>query len=356
MNIMWNGALLRSGVSLLNRRATLSIQNASLITSQQRQQVRLKHSTPLNTLVMFVPQQEAWVVERMGKFHRILDPGLNLLIPVLDKVRYVQSLKEIAIDIPQQTAISMDNVTINIDGVLYLRILDPYRACYGVEDPEFAVTQIAQTTMRSEIGKITLDTLFKERESLNHNIVIAINQAADAWGISCLRYEIRDIRMPVRVQEAMQMQVEAERKKRASILESEGTKAAEINIAEGKKQSRILSSEAEKTELINSAEGSAEAVVVAGEARARSIELIAESLNKNNGGNAASLAVAEKYVVAFSELAKTNNTLILPANTGDVTHMVTQAMAIYKNLQTTDAIQGVMGPKSEEEPSEKLKE
>eukprot|EP00096_Caligus_rogercresseyi_P009581 TRINITY_DN3278_c0_g1_i1.p1 TRINITY_DN3278_c0_g1~~TRINITY_DN3278_c0_g1_i1.p1 ORF type:complete len:302 (-),score=72.84 TRINITY_DN3278_c0_g1_i1:95-1000(-) len=287
---------------------------------------------------MFVPQQEAWVVERMGKFHRILDPGLNLLIPLLDKVKYVQSLKEIAIDIPQQTAISMDNVTINIDGVLYLRILDPYKASYGVEDPEFAITQIAQTTMRSEIGKITMDTLFKERESLNLNIVAAINQAADAWGITCLRYEIRDIRMPTRVQDAMQMQVEAERKKRASILESEGIKAAEINIAEGKKQSRILSSEAQKTELINAAQGSAQAVVAAGEARAKSIELIAESLKQRHGQNAASLAVAEKYVSAFGELAKTNNTLILPSNTGDVTHMVAQAMTIYKNLHNSEAL------------------
>eukprot|EP00096_Caligus_rogercresseyi_P009583 TRINITY_DN3278_c0_g1_i4.p1 TRINITY_DN3278_c0_g1~~TRINITY_DN3278_c0_g1_i4.p1 ORF type:complete len:352 (-),score=79.70 TRINITY_DN3278_c0_g1_i4:95-1150(-) len=337
---MWNGVLFRRGVRLSSRWVTPS-HLQSIASSSPRLSsypIRLKHSTPLNTLVMFVPQQEAWVVERMGKFHRILDPGLNLLIPLLDKVKYVQSLKEIAIDIPQQTAISMDNVTINIDGVLYLRILDPYKASYGVEDPEFAITQIAQTTMRSEIGKITMDTLFKERESLNLNIVAAINQAADAWGITCLRYEIRDIRMPTRVQDAMQMQVEAERKKRASILESEGIKAAEINIAEGKKQSRILSSEAQKTELINAAQGSAQAVVAAGEARAKSIELIAESLKQRHGQNAASLAVAEKYVSAFGELAKTNNTLILPSNTGDVTHMVAQAMTIYKNLHNSEAL------------------
>merc|ERR1719422_3035695 len=222
----------------------------------------------------------------MGAYNRILSPGLNILIPVLDKVKYVQSLKEITIDIPQQSAITKDNVVINIDGVLYLRIIDPYKASYGVEDPEFAITQLAQTTMRSEIGKITLDTLFRERELLNKGIVIAINSAADAWGIECLRYEIRDIRMPTRVQEAMQMQVEAERKKRAAILESEGIKSAEINVAEGKKQSRILASEAEKQELINAAQGAAEAVVAAGQARARSIEMVSKSLCSDNGQNA----------------------------------------------------------------------
>jgi len=282
---------------------------------------------------MFVPQQEAWVVERMGKYQKILEPGMNFLIPLLDKVKYVQSLKEIAIEIPQQTAITIDNVTLNIDGVLYLRIKDPYKASYGVEDPEFAITQLAQTTMRSEIGKITLDTLFRERELLNKGIVIAINSAADAWGIECLRYEIRDIRMPHRVQEAMQMQVEAERKKRAAILESEGIKSAEINVAEGKKQSRILASEAEKQELINEAQGQAEAVIAAGKARAQSIELVSKALCGENGQNAAALAVAEKYVGAFGELAKTNNTLILPANTGDVSSMVAQAMTIYGQLE-----------------------
>lgn len=283
---------------------------------------------------MFVPQQEAWVVERMGRFHRILDPGLNLLVPILDRVKYVQSLKEIAIDIPQQTAITIDNVTLNIDGVLYLRVKDPHRASYGVEDPEFAITQLAQTTMRSEIGKITLDTLFRERELLNQGIVTAINHAADAWGIVCMRYEIREIRMSNRIQEAMQMQVEAERKKRAAILESEGTKAANINVAEGKKQAQILSSEAEMQQLINEAQGQAEAIVLAGQARAKSIELVAKALEEGNGQNAASLAVAEKYVQAFQELARTNNTIILPANAGDVSGMVAQAMTIYKKLGT----------------------
>merc|ERR1719180_539129 len=242
---------------------------------------------------MFVPQQEAWLVERMGKFNTNLEPGLNFLIPILDKVKYVQSLKEIAIDIPGQQAISMDNVAINIDGILYLRIMDPYKASYGIEDPEFAITQLAQTTMRSEIGKISLDMLFKERENLNIQIVRAINGASEAWGIQSMRYEIRDIRLPERIQEAMQMQVEAERKKRAAILESEGKKASEINIAEGQKQAKILASEAEKAMLINQATGAAEAVIVAGEARAKSLKMVAEALGSERGANAASLTVAE---------------------------------------------------------------
>lgn len=320
------------------------------------QQVRFRSSTPINTMVMFVPQQEAWVVERMGKFSKILEPGVNVLIPVLDKVKYVQSLKEIAIDIPSQTAITIDNVTLNIDGVLYLRVRDAYKASYGVEDPEFAITQLAQTTMRSEIGKITLDTLFRERDNLNTAIVIAINQASEDWGIQCMRYEIRDIRMPSRVQEAMQMQVEAERKKRAAILESEGIKTAEINIAEGKKQSKILQSEAEKQQLINEAQGTAEAVIAAGRARAQSIEMVSKALGAANGSNAASLAVAEKYVTAFQELAKTNNTLILPSNTGDVSAMVAQAMGIYNQLKDKQPQITVTSQSSLEEGSDQKEE
>merc|ERR1719439_156926 len=219
----------------------------------------------------------------MGAYNRILSPGLNFLIPVLDKVKYVQSLKEIAIDIPQQSAITKDNVAVNIDGVLYLRIMDAHKASYGVEDPEFAITQLAQTTMRSEIGKMEMDGLFKERENLNISIVQSINLASEAWGIQCMRYEIRDIKLPERIQLAMQMQVEAERKKRALVLESEGKKASEINIAEGKKQAKILASEAEKTRLINQAVGAAEAVIVAGEARAKSIEAIAQALASQKG-------------------------------------------------------------------------
>ncbi|GJQ80238.1 hypothetical protein Trydic_g23811 [Trypoxylus dichotomus] len=309
------------------------ISNLPKVTPQSRYvTVRHRSSTPINTVIMFVPQQEAWVVERMGKFHRILDPGLNILIPVIDKVKYVQSLKEIAIDVPKQSAITSDNVTLNIDGVLYLRIIDPYLASYGVEDPEFAITQLAQTTMRSELGKIALDKVFRERENLNVCIVDSINKASEAWGITCLRYEIRDIKLPSRVQEAMQMQVEAERKKRAAILESEGVREADINVAEGKRQARILASEAEKQEHINKAAGEAAAMLAIADARATGLKLVAGSLGTKMGANAASLSIAEQYVHAFNKLAKNNNTLILPANAGDVSNMVAQAMSIYNKL------------------------
>jgi len=285
-----------------------------------------------NTIINFVPQQEAWVIERMGKFHKILEPGLNILIPILDRIKYVQSLKEIAIEIPQQGAITLDNVQLQIDGVLYMRVIDPYKASYGVDDPEFAVTQLAQTTMRSEVGKISLDTVFKEREQLNVSIVEAINKAAEPWGLVCMRYEIRTMTMPARIQEAMQMQVEAERKKRAAILESEGQRDAAINVAEGEKQSRILASEAQMQEKINEARGVATAIEMQGEARRKAIDLVAAALNKQGGHHAASLVVAEQYVKAFGKLAKDSNTLIVPANANDVNSMVTQALTVYKQV------------------------
>ncbi|KAG8131353.1 hypothetical protein E2320_017969, partial [Naja naja] len=287
---------------------------------------------PMNTVVLFVPQQEAWVVERMGRFHRILEPGLNFLIPLLDRIRYVQSLKEIVINVPEQSAITHDNVTLQIDGVLYLRIMDPYKASYGVEDPEYAVTQLAQTTMRSELGKLSLDKVFRERESLNASIVYAINQASDYWGIRCLRYEIKDIHVPPRVKESMQMQVEAERRKRATVLESEGIRESAINVAEGKKQAQILASEAEKRERINQASGDASAILVKAQAKAEAIGLLSMALTQQNGNMAASLSVAEQYVQAFSQLAKESNTILLPTSTGDVTSMVAQAMSIYSSL------------------------
>ena len=253
---------------------------------------------------------------------------------MLDNVSYVQSLKEIAIDIPQQSAITSDNVKLDIDGVLYLKVVDPYLASYGVEDPEFAITQIAQTTMRSEIGKIHLDSVFKERELLNIAIVEAINTASESWGLACLRYEIRDITLPERVQEAMQMQVEAERKKRAAILESEGIREAEINVAEGKKQSRILSSEAMKIEQINEAKGLAEAITRQAEAKATAIQRVGGSLNSAQGSNAASFNIAEQYIKAFSNLAQTNNTLIMSSDASDVAKMSAHALQVYKTIST----------------------
>ncbi|CAK9296107.1 unnamed protein product [Gordionus sp. m RMFG-2023] len=292
-------------------------------------------------MMMFVPQQEAWIIERMGKFNRILQPGLNFLLPFIERVRYVQNLKEIPIEIPQQGAITADNVGLTLDGVLYLKIFDPYKASYGVEDPEFAISQLAQTNMRSEIGKISLDSVFKERESLNIMIVASINKASEAWGISCLRYEIRDVKLPNRVQEAMQMQVEAERKKRAAILESEGMRESAINIAEGEKSARIMSSEAEKAEKINVANGEAEGLIAKAIARSKSLDIISKALSLKDGKSAASFAIAEQYVKTFGNLAKQNNTLILPAQTGDVSSMVAQALSIFKsisNASKSDAI------------------
>ncbi|NXJ15238.1 STML2 protein, partial [Odontophorus gujanensis] len=321
----------RAGPELL-RRAPLLKRPAWLAPAPQR----LNSGLPVNIGVLFVPQQEAWVVERMGKFHRILEPGLNFLIPLLDRIRYVQSLKEIVINVPEQSAVTLDNVTLQIDGVLYLRVMDPYKASYGVEDPEYAVTQLAQTTMRSELGKLSLD---RERESLNANIVDAINQASDCWGIRCLRYEIKDIHVPPRVKESMQMQVEAERRKRATVLESEGTRESAINVAEGQKQAQILASEAEKAEQINKAAGrEANAMLVRAKAKAEAIQLLAAALAQQHGSAAASLSVAEQYVSAFSKLAKDSNTVLLPTNTGDVTHMVAQALGIYTTLTKTQAV------------------
>ncbi|NXJ70018.1 STML2 protein, partial [Rostratula benghalensis] len=312
---------------------------------------RWSSGLPVNIGVLFVPQQEAWVVERMGKFHRILEPGLNFLIPLLDRIRYVQSLKEIVINVPEQSAVTLDNVTLQIDGVLYLRVMDPYKASYGVEDPEYAVTQLAQTTMRSELGKLSLDRVFRERESLNANIVDAINQASDYWGIRCLRYEIKDIHVPPRVKESMQMQVEAERRKRAMVLESEGTRESAINVAEGQKQAQILASEAEKAEQINKAAGrEANAVLVKARAKAEAIQLLAAALAQQHGSAAASLSVAEQYVSAFSKLAKDSNTLLLPANAGDVTSMVAQALGIYSTLTKPQAVKTQEVPPAREDP------
>ncbi|XP_033952153.1 stomatin-like protein 2, mitochondrial [Pseudochaenichthys georgianus] len=323
-------ALCRTGGALLQQ--TQRAAPRLWVTPAQQ---RWASSLPMNTVVLFVPQQESWVVERMGRFHRILEPGLNFLIPVLDRIGYVQNLKEMVIDVPEQSAVSLDNVTLQIDGVLYLRILDPYKASYGVEDPQYAVTQLAQTTMRSELGKLTLDKVFRERESLNSNIVQSINQASDEWGIRCLRYEIKDIYVPPRVKESMQMQVEAERKKRATVLESEGTREAAINIAEGHKQAQILASEGEKAEQINNASGEAQAVLAKAEAKSKAIRMLSDALTEQNGNAAASLSVAEQYVSAFSKLAKETNTILLPSSTGDISSMVTQAMTIYSSLAKT---------------------
>ncbi|KAF1975015.1 hypothetical protein BU23DRAFT_459504 [Bimuria novae-zelandiae CBS 107.79] len=294
---------------------------------------------PANTIIRFVPQQTAWIVERMGKFHRILQPGLAVLLPVIDKIAYVKSLKENALEIPSQSAITADNVTLELDGVLYTRVFDAYKASYGVEDAEYAISQLAQTTMRSEIGQLSLDHVLKERANLNANITAAINEAAQDWGVTCLRYEIRDIHAPAPVVEAMHRQVTAERSKRAEILESEGQRQSAINIAEGKKQSVILASEALRAERINMGSGEAEAILLKAQATASSIDAVARSIaqGKDAAQGAVSLSVAEKYVDAFANLAKEGTSVIVPGNVGDIGGMIASAMAVYGKVNNANA-------------------
>ncbi|ETS78587.1 hypothitical protein [Pestalotiopsis fici W106-1] len=288
-------------------------------------------SLPANTVIRFVPQQTAWIVERMGKFNRILPPGLTVLVPFIDRIAYVKSLKEQAFEIPSQSAITADNVTLELDGVLYTRVFDAYKASYGVEDAEYAISQLAQTTMRSEIGQLTLDHVLKERAALNTNITAAINEAAQAWGVTCLRYEIRDIHAPAAVVEAMHRQVTAERSKRAEILDSEGQRQSAINIAEGKKQSVILASEALKAEQINRASGEAEAILMKAKASAAGIDAIARSIETGGGAaqGAVSLSVAEKYVDAFGKLARESTAIVVPGNVGDLGGMIATGLSVY---------------------------
>lgn len=286
----------------------------------------------------------------MGKFNRILKPGLAILWPFLDKIAYVKSLKEAAIEIPSQSAITADNVTLELDGVLYTRVFDAYKASYGVEDAEYAISQLAQTAMRSEIGQMTLDHVLKERASLNTHITVAINEAAQDWGVICLRYEIRDIHAPEGVVEAMHRQVTAERSKRAEILESEGQRQSAINIAEGRKQSVILASEALKSEQINMAIGEAEAILMKAKASAAGIDVVAESIEKGGSSaqGAVSLTIAEKYVDAFAQLAKKGTAVVVPGNVGDIGSMIASAMAVYSKVG--DSHSRIVAPRSTKEP------
>ncbi len=288
--------------------------------------------------VKIVPEQEAWIVERLGRFQNKLAPGLNILIPYVDSVSYKHSLKEQAIDVPEQGGITRDNVTLTLDGVIYVRIIDPVAASYGVNDPVFAVIQLAQTTMRSEIGKLTMDETFEERERLNSNIVNAINEAAKTWGIQCMRYEIRNINPPSTVLKAMEMQVAAERQKRAEILESEGKRQAQINMAEGQKQSVVLQSEAAMTDQVNRAKGEAEAIRSVAEATAAGIKIVASSISQSGGADAVSLKIAQEYVAAFEKLAKQSTTLIIPANAADVGSMVAQGLTVFEKLRTANPV------------------
>jgi regulator of protease activity HflC (stomatin/prohibitin superfamily) len=273
-----------------------------------------------------VPQQSAYVVERLGRYSRTLGAGFHILVPFIDSVQYKHSLKETAIDIPEQICITRDNVQVAIDGILYLKVLDPERASYGINDHRFAITQLAQTALRSEVGKIELDRTFEERTNINTQVVNELDKASEPWGIKVLRYEIKNITPPKDVLNAMEKQMRAEREKRAVILTSEGERDAAINQAEGEKQQVIKASEAKKQQQINEAEGAAAAIMAIATATAEGLRKVAESTQIPGGYEAVQLRVAEQYIGKFGDLAKTSNTLVLPANVADVGSMLALAM------------------------------
>jgi regulator of protease activity HflC (stomatin/prohibitin superfamily) len=273
-----------------------------------------------------VPQQSAYVVERLGKYAATLDAGFHILLPFIDRIRYKHSLKETAIDIPEQVCITRDNVQVSVDGILYLKVLNPQRASYGISDYNFALIQLGQTTLRSEIGKIELDRTFEERTNINIQVVNELDKASDPWGVKVLRYEIKNITPPKGVLDAMEKQMRAEREKRAVILTSEGERDAAINQAEGEKQQVIKASEAKKQQQINEADGAAAAILAIAQATAQGLRKVAETIQMPGGQEAVQLRVAEQYITKFGELAKTTNTLILPATVSDVGSMIAVAM------------------------------
>jgi regulator of protease activity HflC (stomatin/prohibitin superfamily) len=280
--------------------------------------------------VKVVPQQNAWVVERLGKFHGVLQPGLNIVIPFIDRIAYKHSLKEVPLDTPSQVCITKDNTQLQVDGVLYFQVTDPQRASYGASNYILAITQLAQTTLRSVIGKLELDKTFEEREFINHSVVTAIDEAAMNWGVKVLRYEIKDITPPNAILHAMQAQITAEREKRALIASSEGRKQEQINIATGEREAAIAKSEGDKQAQINVALGEASAIVAIADATAKAIRQVAAATQEPGGMSAVNLKVAERFVDAFGKLAKENNTLIVPANLADVSSLISAAMTVVK--------------------------
>lgn len=282
--------------------------------------------------VKFVPQNRAFLVERFGKFQSTKEAGLNFIIPFIDRIAADRSLKEQAVDVPEQSAITKDNISLSVDGVLYFRVLDPYKATYGVDNYVFAVTQLAQTTMRSELGKMELDKTFEERDMLNTNIVAAINDAAGPWGIQVLRYEIKDIVPPHSVMEAMEAQMKAERVKRAQILESEGDRQAAINRAEGEKASVVLAAEAEKAEQVLRAEGEAKAIVAVAAAQAEALNKVGVAANTVEGQKAIQLDLATKAIEAKQAIAKESSVVLLPDGSTEAASVVAQAMTVINAM------------------------
>ncbi len=280
--------------------------------------------------VNVVPQQHAWVVERLGKYHSTFAPGLNTIIPFFDRIAYKHVLKEIPLDVPPQVCITRDNTQLQVDGILYFQITDAMRASYGSSNYLAAITQLAQTTLRSVIGKMELDKTFEERDHINVTIVNAIDESAANWGVKVLRYEIKDLTPPESILHSMQAQITAEREKRALIAASEGRKQEQINIATGEREAAIARSEGEKQASINRAEGQAAAIIALAEANANALRQIAAAIAEPGGQDAVNLKVAEQYVHAFGELAKTNNSIIVPANLSDISGLIASAMQIVK--------------------------
>jgi regulator of protease activity HflC (stomatin/prohibitin superfamily) len=276
-----------------------------------------------------VPQQSAFIIERLGKYSKTISAGFHILVPGIERIAYRHSLKEAALDIPEQICITKDNVQVGIDGVLYLQVLDPARASYGIADYHFAISQLAQTTLRSEIGKIDLDRTFEERATINSNVVHELDKASEPWGVKVLRYEIRNINPPHDVLQAMEKQMRAEREKRAVILTSEGDRDAKINQAEGEKQRVIKESEANRQQQINEAAGEADAILAVATATAEGLRRVAEAVSDSGGREAMQLRIAEEYVRQFGNLAKSTNTLVVPANLTDIASMIAMATKVF---------------------------
>ncbi len=287
--------------------------------------------------VRIVPQQNAWVVERLGKFHAVLQPGLNLIVPFFDRVAYKHSLKEVPLDVPEQICITKDNTQLTVDGIIYFQVVDPRLASYGSSDYLQAITQLAQTALRSVVGKMELDRTFESRDEINHHVVSVLDEAGRTWGIKVLRYEIKSLTPPDSILRSMQAQITAEREKRAVIATSEGKRQQEINIADGQRQAAILESEGQKQAQINKAAGEAGAIELVANANANAVRAVASAIGSPGGLSAANLKVAEKYIEAFQNLARTNNTLIIPSNLSDIAGLVASAMTVLDRTKAGES-------------------
>jgi len=284
--------------------------------------------------IRIVPQKQAFIIERLGKYQSTLEAGFHILMPFVDKLAYKHTLKEQAVDVPPQTCITRDNISVEMDGILYLQVVDPRKASYGIDNYSFASIQLAQTTMRSVIGRLELDKTFEERDSINIAVVDAVDKASDPWGVKVTRYEVKNIEPPASIKDAMEKQMRAERQKRAQIAESEGDKQAKINRAEGDKQELIARSEGEMQKRINEAEGRAAEIERVAIATAKGITQIAQSINQEGGMQAVNLRVAEQYLSEFGKLAETNNTMIIPSNLSDVAGMIATASSVIKDMKS----------------------